>query len=262
MRAIWPEWPFAAAVSAEERRKPPSPRATRYPLICASSAVWSCVTGAVLPLGVAEPAEGAMATARPTASVARTVFLRIPSRSAAAGAENILEKEYLDLKCRGRALVSVLEPVEEHDLERAGDGDRRERADDPRELRADQDRDEHRERGELHRPAIDDRLQQVVLDLLIDDEEDHHHDPGGYGVQERDGADQDRRDRRGGEGDQVEDRHDKPEGDGVGQAPDKQMEHRQGAGDQADQQVAGDVPADGAVDLVADVPPARLRARG
>ena len=59
-----------------------------------------------------------------------------------------------------------------HDhLERAGDRDRRERAEDAGELGADEHRDEHCERRELHRAPVDDGLQEVVFELLVDDEE-------------------------------------------------------------------------------------------
>ena len=84
--------------------------------------------------------------------------------------------------------MPVLAPVEDQHLDRAGDRDRPERAEDPRELRADQDRDQHGERRELHRPAVDERLEDVVLDLLVDDEEDDDDDPGRDRVQECDDA--------------------------------------------------------------------------
>ena len=113
--------------------------------------------------------------------------------------------------------------------------------------------DQHRERRELHRPPVDHRLEEVVLELLVDDEEDDDDDPGGDRVQERDRADDDRGDRRAGERDQVEDRDDHAERD-----RDTARRVRAGTivvsvpGDQADQQVAGHVAADRAVDVVAD----------
>ena len=48
--------------------------------------------------------------------------------------------------------------------------------------RSELDTEEHahedHQRRELHRLGLDDRLQRVVLDLLVDDEEDHGRDPG------------------------------------------------------------------------------------
>ena len=73
---------------------------------------------------------------------------------------------------------AVLEPVDEDHLDRAGDRDRRQRSDHAGELGADQHRDQHGQRRELHRPAVDDRLEHVVLELLVEDEEDQEHDPG------------------------------------------------------------------------------------
>ena len=65
-------------------------------------------------------------------------------------------------------------------------GNREQRADQPGELDADQHREEHPERVELHRPRHDRRLQDVVLELLVDDEEDERGDPGGRRIEERD----------------------------------------------------------------------------
>ncbi len=50
-----------------------------------------------------------------------------------------------------------------HDhLDRAGDRDRGERPENACELGADEHRDQHGERRQLHRPAVDDGLQEVV----------------------------------------------------------------------------------------------------
>ena len=100
----------------------------------------------------------------------------------------------------------------------------------------------------------------MVLDLLVHDEEDDHDDPRDDRVQEGDDPDQDRGDGRAHERDQVEDRHDQPERNRVGHAHHEEHERRQHSGDHADQQVPGHVAANGAVDVVADLPPARLGA--
>ena len=77
--------------------------------------------------------------------------------------------------------------VADDHLDRAGDRDRGERAEDAGELGADEHRDEHGERRELHRAPVDHRLQEVVLELLVDDHEDQRATiPAGTRVQERD----------------------------------------------------------------------------
>ena len=52
------------------------------------------------------------------------------------------------------------------DVERAGEGDAEQRADDAAELCARRDADCDREWGELHRAVIDELLEQIVLELL------------------------------------------------------------------------------------------------
>ena len=129
----------------------------------------------------------------------------------------------------------MAEPVEEDDLDRAGDRDRSERTEHAGELGSDQHGDQDHERGELHRPAVDDRLENVVLDLLVDDEEHDDDDSGGNGVQERDRSDDDRGDRRACERDQVEDADHEPERDREGHAHDREHDRRERPGDEADQ---------------------------
>src|SRR6266545_4202042 len=97
-------------------------------------------------------------------------------------------------------------------------GDLRERAEDARQLSSDQHGDEDGERRELHGPAVDDRLEDVILDLLVDDKEHDQDDPGDDRVQEADGDDDDRRDRRAGKRNQIEDADEQPERDGIGNA--------------------------------------------
>ena len=57
----------------------------------------------------------------------------------------------------------------------------------PAQLDADEDRQQHPERVQAHRPAHHDRIEDVVLDLLVDEEHGESHDPGRQGVQEGDG---------------------------------------------------------------------------
>jgi len=57
----------------------------------------------------------------------------------------------------------------------AGDRDGDQRAQNPEQRGADQDRHDHDQRVHVHRPAVHDGLEDVVLDLLVDDE-DHHPD--------------------------------------------------------------------------------------
>ena len=152
----------------------------------------------------------------------------------------------------------MLEPVDEDHLDCAGDRDRGKSADHARELGSDQDCDQHGKRRELHGPAVDDRLEHVVLELLVDDEEDQHDHAGGGRVEERDRGNEDRGDRGAGKWDQVEDRHEQPERDRIRNADAEQHGGRDDAGDQADRQVAGHVTADRPVDVVPDLAPARL----
>ena len=153
------------------------------------------------------------------------------------------------------------QPEEEH-LDRPGHGNRSQGTEHTRELGPDQHRDQDHERGEPHRAAVHERLENVILDLLVDDEEHDQDDPGHDRVDEPDRSHDDRGDRRAGQRDQVEDRHEQAERDGVRDSEREQDDGRRHSGDEADQQVSGHVAADGAVDLVADAPPVIPRALG
>src|SRR4051794_12687848 len=122
-------------------------------------------------------------------------------------------------RARGAA---VFEPVLEDHLERPRDRDRAQRAEDPRHLRPDQHGDQDRQRRELHRPSVHERLQQMVLQLLIDDEEREHHDRRRGRVRERDQREDDRGEGRPGERDQVEDEDQQPERERERHAHDQQ----------------------------------------
>ena len=131
-------------------------------------------------------------------------------------------------------------------------------ADHAGQLGADEHGDQDDERRELHGAAVDDRLQDVVLELLVENEEDQHDDPGLGRVEERDGRHGDGGDRRSCERDEVEDGDEEAERKRVRHAQRREHERRGDSGDDADRQVAGDVAADRLVDLIADRPPPRL----
>ncbi len=71
-------------------------------------------------------------------------------------------------------------------LLRAGDGNRDERADEPEHLRSDEHRQDDPQRVQPHREAVDHRLEDVVLDLLVDDQEDYGGHPDRPALEERD----------------------------------------------------------------------------
>ena len=73
----------------------------------------------------------------------------------------------------GRAEAAVLD---DRDLDRGRDRDRQQRAEHAEQRRAEQHRGEHHERVHLHGPGLDARLDDVVLDLLVDDRPDRPDD--------------------------------------------------------------------------------------
>ena len=88
---------------------------------------------------------------------------------------------------------------------------------DPEQGRAEEDRDEDDEGLDLGRPLLDLRLDQVVLDLLVDDREDHPDDQADREVDEdHHDRDEEGGDRRADHGDQVEeeDHHRQRPGEG------------------------------------------------
>ena len=120
----------------------------------------------------------------------------------------------------------MLEPVDQQDLQRAGDRDGAERAEHAGHLGPDQDRDQHDERRELHGAPVDERLEHVVLDLLVEDEEHEQHDPGLIDVRKPTVVSTQAGERRARERDQVEDRHDQPERERERHAHDQQDDRR------------------------------------
>jgi hypothetical protein len=79
----------------------------------------------------------------------------------------------------GLEAAGAVVDVAEDDLKHPGDRDGQQRAQEAGQLDADEDADQHGERGPLHRPRHDDRLQDVGFELLVDDEDHQHHDRGG-----------------------------------------------------------------------------------
>src|SRR3954449_9572111 len=65
----------------------------------------------------------------------------------------------------------VRPPVAQEDLDPRGDRDGQQRAEDPEQRRADEDREDRDDRVDLQCAAIDDRLDEGVLDALVDDDE-------------------------------------------------------------------------------------------
>src|SRR5439155_25244707 len=101
--------------------------------------------------------------------------------------------------------------VTRDDLGDAGDGYGEEGAEQAGEFHAEQDGYQYGQRVEFDGAGHDDRLEQVVLHLLIDDEEDGDHNAGGDGVQEAGAGGHDRAEGRadqrdeGGDGDEQRD---------------------------------------------------------
>src|SRR5512132_671906 len=99
----------------------------------------------------------------------------------------------------------VRPPVAQEDLDRRGGRDGEQRAEDPEQRRADQDGEDRDDRVDLQRAAVDDRLDERVLDALVDDDERDPHDRGGGEVDGGGGdRDEDRAERRADERDEVE----------------------------------------------------------
>jgi hypothetical protein len=90
-------------------------------------------------------------------------------------------------------------------LESGGHRDRDQCAEDPEQGGANQDREDDRQRVDLHRLAVDERLDQVVLDLLVPDEDREPDDQVAGEVEEGDDdPDDDAADRRAHQWDQVQ----------------------------------------------------------
>src|SRR5690349_3505982 len=73
----------------------------------------------------------------------------------------------------------VRPPVAQEDLDRRGDWDGEQRAEDPEQRRADEDGENGDDRVDLERLAVDDGLDERVLDALVDDDERNPHDRRG-----------------------------------------------------------------------------------
>ena len=95
------------------------------------------------------------------------------------------------------------------------------------------------EGGELHRASVDHRLQEVVLELLVDDNE--HHDDDALPAAECKNAtqrDDDAGDGRACQRNQVENRNKQAERHGIGNAHHEQHDRHRGSRDHADQNVS------------------------
>src|SRR5215203_5309654 len=65
----------------------------------------------------------------------------------------------------------VRPPVAQDDLDRGGNRDREQRAEDPQERRAGQHTQDGDERVDVESATVDERLHEVVLEPLVDDDE-------------------------------------------------------------------------------------------
>src|SRR5450830_841925 len=100
--------------------------------------------------------------------------------------------------------AAVLQEISQDDLNPPGDRNSGQSSDDASEFRPDQHRDQNGERRELHRLAVDERLQQLILDLLVDDEVDEHDHARPDAGSERDSGDDDRGHRGASKRDEIE----------------------------------------------------------
>jgi hypothetical protein len=84
----------------------------------------------------------------------------------------------LGLAAESRFVVAGPEYLADHDLDGCREWDSHERPDHPKERTSKQDRDEHHEWLHVDGPRLNSRLDDVVLDLLIDDRPDRPDDRG------------------------------------------------------------------------------------
>src|SRR3954447_19899088 len=133
----------------------------------------------------------------------------------------------------------VRPPVAQEDLDPRGDRDGQQRAEDPEQRRADEDREDRDDRVDLQCAAIDDRLDEGVLDALVDDDERDRHDRRDGEVDRggRDG-DEDRAERRADQRDQVEEADEQAQRERVGDAEHAQHQPGRRRGEAADRDVA------------------------
>ena len=87
---------------------------------------------------------------------------------------------------------------------------------------AHQDGEQHPEGVELDGPAHDDRVEHVVLDLLVHQEHDQHDDPGRHRVDGRDDHDRQPGQQPTHEGEQVHQGHEDPQQQGERHPEDRQ----------------------------------------
>src|SRR4051794_25475618 len=153
----------------------------------------------------------------------------------------------------------VRPPVAQEDLDRRRGRDGQQRAEDPEQRRADQDREDRDDRVDLERPAVDDGLDERVLDALVDHDEHDPHDRGGGEVDGGGGdGDDDRAQRRADERDEVEEADEQTERERIGDAEQRQHQPRGDRREPADRDVAQHVLGDGPVDVDDERPVPRL----
>ena len=148
-----------------------------------------------------------------------------------------------------------------HDhLDRPGDGDGEQRPHEPAEEPAHQvadvgphqDGDEHEERVDAHRPAHDDGVEDVVLDLGVGQEDHGEDDEGAERVRQREQGRGDPGQRPADHGQEVEERHPQRPQQRVGHAQRQQRHEDHQSGDDRRDEVAEHVAGDRPVHLPCD----------
>ena len=127
------------------------------------------------------------------------------------------------------------------------------RADDAAERGADEDRDEHPERVEPDRAAHHDRIEDVVLDLLVDEEDDEGDDARRQRVEQGDDHRRDTGEQAADERQEVDDGYPDAEYERVGHPRQVQGDGDDDAGDERGGEVARHVADDRVLDVVHDV---------
>src|SRR5690242_8522294 len=130
-------------------------------------------------------------------------------------------------------------------LDHGGDRDGEQGAEQAGQFHRDEDRDQHGQGVEFDGAGEDQRLQQVILQLLINDEEDDRDDAGGHGVEEGGQRRYDRAERGAHERDQVSDADEQRDQAAKRDAEADQDRVGEPAADHADEQVPRDVAGDG-----------------
>ena len=161
-----------------------------------------------------------------------------------------------------RSLLPEAPVVADHGLHRSRCRDRHQGAEDAQQRGADQDRHDHDQRVKLDGAPVHERLDQVVLDLLVEDQHRRPDDQPDREVDERDhDPDQDPAERGADQGDQVEEPEQDRQREREGHVEDPQRHVGHQPGQDADHEVAEHVAGDRVRDVVGDrpQPPGPLR---